>query len=658
MAITSLDTSTYKIAITSDTKPTVVVGGTSTAKCVPNANISFACDSGSEKYYLNLNRKSVTVTSEKESLANDELKLTVGDETDIWHVVDGKLKWDIEIAKKPATNVFDWELTGSAGLSFYYQPALTQDEINGGCVRPDNVVGSYAVYCDKAHHIKDSTGKTLVNYRVGKLCHIYRPLCYDSKGTKVWGELLIESGTLRITIPQKFLDDAVYPVTLDPTIFGDDSNGASSQATAQDLRGNKFTSGNAGTADSMFVYIAAGAVAENSQCGYYTASDDAFVKATQGKVGGTDAAYNQYDFAAPKPAISGATDYYLCVEQWDPGGWAIAYDSGAGSSYTKLNFISDAADWVTPFDGTKATGTVNVYSIYCSYTESGEAQTITGLKSCVHGNKAKATLALLAGAKLTLKSATHSMLVTRGAFNLATALDPMDVVHAQLAQRFLVAIEQQLSVRHTVHGDYSDIISLLTDRALTVKNVVHAMLSADPSLKLNAKLNPTDTVHQLLAGIMEMLVPGAQVLIVKNAAHGQYAVLPQLTLDNLLGVDSTVHGQHARLPQTVQTVLLAVRSALHADLAGQADLAAELRLAAQSAVHALCSKNNITVNAAVALLVANCVHAMLAGNVVLAEADTTWLKAFVTKAEQYTYMADNAGHAFSAKPQTISFEAN
>ena len=218
----------YRAEGLGDVKPKILIGGM-TEKFVPNMNISFECESSTEQFFININRPSATVDKEVSSLALDKLSLSIGNETDIWHIdAKGRLKWDIEFKTKPTTNIFSWALTHSVGLEFHYQPVLTQEQVARGCKRPDDVIGSYAVYCNQSGHFKDAdvSGNTTVNYTTGKLLHIYRPLCRDAKGTTTWASLLIDKGTLTITIPQKWLDTAVYPVTLDPTI-GYTSVGAS-----------------------------------------------------------------------------------------------------------------------------------------------------------------------------------------------------------------------------------------------------------------------------------------------------------------------------------------------------------------------------------------------------------------------------------------------
>jgi len=134
MAITTDITylNAYRADNLGDVKPKILIGG-KTEKFVPNVNMSFALESSKEQFFLNINRASVTVDKKASALVSDKLALTVGNETDIWHIDEkGRLKWDIQFAQKPSTNKFSWTLTHSEGLEFLYQPALTQEEIDKG----------------------------------------------------------------------------------------------------------------------------------------------------------------------------------------------------------------------------------------------------------------------------------------------------------------------------------------------------------------------------------------------------------------------------------------------------------------------------------------------------------------------------------------------
>ena len=137
--------------------------------------------------------------------------------------IDNKnFEFEIVLKEKPDTNVFDFTIDGYENLDFFYQPTLTQQEIDEGVDRPENVVGSYAVYhkTKKNHRVGDT------NYATGKAFHIYRPKVIDSNGLEQWAELNYETGILRVTVSQNFLDNAIYPVRVDPT-FGDTDGGAS-----------------------------------------------------------------------------------------------------------------------------------------------------------------------------------------------------------------------------------------------------------------------------------------------------------------------------------------------------------------------------------------------------------------------------------------------
>ncbi len=121
----------------------------------------------------------------------------------------GGYEFEVLLKEHPVSNVLSFSIQ-SKGLDFFYQPPLTDEEIKEGTFRPENVVGSYAVY----HSTKKNN-----SYKTGKAFHIYRPDAIDSKGTRVWCDLNIDDDILTITIPQDFLDTAVYPILVDPT-FG------------------------------------------------------------------------------------------------------------------------------------------------------------------------------------------------------------------------------------------------------------------------------------------------------------------------------------------------------------------------------------------------------------------------------------------------------
>lgn len=167
----------------------------------------------------------------------------------------GGFEFEIILKKKPKTNKIVLNIE-TQGLKFYYQPELTQEEIDEGCVRPDNVVGSYAVY----HATRTPFHKSKVDaekYKCGIAFHIYRPKITDTEGKWVWGELSIneKAGTLTTTIPQEFLDSAVYPISTGTTNFGYETKGGTGLGGMNALIGLFATPASAGNAQSITVWV-------------------------------------------------------------------------------------------------------------------------------------------------------------------------------------------------------------------------------------------------------------------------------------------------------------------------------------------------------------------------------------------------------------------
>lgn len=138
---------------------------------------------------------------------------------------EGGFEFEVHIPSRPDVNFLEFTVN-TKELDWFYQPALTEAEIKRGAQRPDNVVGSYAVY----HKTKSGS-----DYKTGKAFHLYRPHIIDSKGVWSWGEWELDkvNGVLKLVIPQVYIDSAEYPIVVDPT-FGYSSIGATSVGAAGD----------------------------------------------------------------------------------------------------------------------------------------------------------------------------------------------------------------------------------------------------------------------------------------------------------------------------------------------------------------------------------------------------------------------------------------
>lgn len=170
-------------------------------------------------------------------------------------------EYEIVLSEKPKTNIFTLPFT-SKDLVFYYQPPLTQEldpkeydsiteteAIKDGKIavyRPENIVGSYAVY-----HASKSGGV----YGTGQVFHIYRPWSEDAKGVRVWCDLKIQDNSLIITVPQDFLDKAVYPIIIDPTLGYTTKGGSSYNTGANYLYMTKYTCSGNGNISALKMYV-------------------------------------------------------------------------------------------------------------------------------------------------------------------------------------------------------------------------------------------------------------------------------------------------------------------------------------------------------------------------------------------------------------------
>jgi hypothetical protein len=271
---------------------------------------------------------------------------------------DGACEVLLTLKTKPASNVFNFKIA-TENLDFFYQPELTEAEKLDFTDRPPEIVGSYAVY----HSTKMNN-----LYKAGKAFHIHRPRVWDSAGATVWGVLNVDtkSGILSITVDQKFIDAAVYPVFVDPT-FGYETQGGTvvtSQGTY--FRGSLFSGAAAGTATNISIYSAANT--SGITAGVYTVSGTALTLVTG--CGGNTA--GSYSAAWRDVAINGtiaAVDYALeCAPHYQKGVSMLAYDEGVANQGL---WTDNAFNTTAPSSLTRTTLNTNKYSIHVDYTASG-----------------------------------------------------------------------------------------------------------------------------------------------------------------------------------------------------------------------------------------------------------------------------------------------
>lgn len=287
---------------------------------------------------------------------------------------DGGHEFEVLLNKKPTSNVLQFSLQ-TKGLDFLYQGALTPEEIAKGAVRPtiDNITGSYAVYHSTQQGDYSLMGKN--NYKSGKAFHIYRPKATDKSGNTVWCDLNVDTNrnTLSVTVPQSFIDSAVYPILVDPT-FGYSTIGATFQSfSGSELVGYRFTAASdVGTIRKLTTYIGNGFSGTYNIKGVICDTTPNIV--TNGispSLGGYSETTNQWVSTGTYtsiPTISASTDYYLCFVS-DKAVY-FKYDTG-----TTNYGISDTGNSYTSPINPSGSKTFNSrkMSMYATYAPSGYA---------------------------------------------------------------------------------------------------------------------------------------------------------------------------------------------------------------------------------------------------------------------------------------------
>lgn len=277
---------------------------------------------------------------------------------------DGGFEFAWVLLAPPVSNVLRGTVR-TKGLDFFFQPPLTQEEIDEGAQRPENVVGSYAAYHQSRGGLSRVDG---MDYRVGKAFHIYRPEAVDAHGARAWADLHIDAagGLLTVTIPQAFLDGATYPILVDPT-FGYTSIGATSTTGAIGLC--KFTAAaENGDITSMTAYAETLTGSGSLNHGKAIYSDSAGApNAKLAEDSGNVTVTEDPAWATNNITYSFAASTVLWLGMWTDstgGNQWYYYDTGATNQRAAKTGTFET--WPDPFSS--PTYTARKVSIYATYT--------------------------------------------------------------------------------------------------------------------------------------------------------------------------------------------------------------------------------------------------------------------------------------------------
>jgi len=293
---------------------------------------------------------------------------------------EGATEFEIVLKEKPDTNILTFTLEDK-DVSYLYQPALTQEEIDEGAERPENVEGSYAVYA-KTPKINWTGGK---EYKVGKVGHIYRPKIIDAEGKEVWGELHIENKVLTVTIPQDFLDSAVYPIRHAAGLtFGYTGAGGSSNVWSTNiLPAFAHATGAAGTGVSMSISIDGTHSTINTQMCLYNADLNKVTNGvTNENVSTPTAKHWETQNFTSAPTLTAQT-YHLAFWTDSVGpltNWIDMYFDDDASYTVWQDTSSTYKTWPDPIEK-DTTDSGHRLSFYATYTASGGTVSYSGSAS-------------------------------------------------------------------------------------------------------------------------------------------------------------------------------------------------------------------------------------------------------------------------------------
>jgi len=302
-----------------------------------------------------------------------------------------KMVWYLK--EKPLTNKVEFTIQ-SKGLDFFYQPPLTQEYQNGyseefkgeivvtetqvkdldGNVlveRPENVVGSYAVYHSTKGGMNDAYGK---DYKTGQAFFIYRPHIIDANGAETWGILNIKDGIYSVEIPQEFLDKATFPIKSNDT-FGYTTEGGTSYGTADRITGQKGTPSSSGTVTKISFYGQWSSAGGNANGAIYDTSYNIISngKAEEVTVGGDSGVNYWFDVTfSVNPSVVGGTSYWVVDSGLAGSGYFISRGNSGGTNEALFKLQA----YTNPLGDSISSPTVQndrYYSIYATYTAGGSA---------------------------------------------------------------------------------------------------------------------------------------------------------------------------------------------------------------------------------------------------------------------------------------------
>ena len=284
---------------------------------------------------------------------------------------EGGLDIFITTGKDASNNVLEFTFD-SLNIDAYFQPELTQAEIDEGAFRPEHVVNSIAFYCSDQGGVQEAGG---IEWKTGKVGHLYRMMAhsYDGKVPDVWCDWSINGDVFSLTIPFDWYNDkkTKFPIIIAPVgdTFGYTSAGGSVHTGAgfgdrvwADL--NTYSPASDGTSDSLHAYVSCPYDdSVNMRLGMYIGTD--FVDGSSVVIN-HNSSTPAWKSANVSVSVFSASNYTMAALP-DNNAIGLHYDdTDVDRQYAVQDYASDFPD---PITWTSLT-TDRTYSIYCTYTAS------------------------------------------------------------------------------------------------------------------------------------------------------------------------------------------------------------------------------------------------------------------------------------------------
>lgn len=296
---------------------------------------------------------------------------------------DINFKFGLILYEKPSTNTWSFQLEGWQEFDFFYQPPLKnvnpdgstwEIDKNGRSDRPVEVNGSYAIY----HKNKANYEVGKINYRCGKFGHIFRPRILDTDNKFLcWADLHIKDGIYTITIDQKILDTAKYPIKFNDW-FGTQDIG---QTANTSWGGEEYEKANStpefnGTLTSITHYCSKVSDPAPTLFVAIYSDDGTAVNLLAGETTGQTLpdSYNWLEVSLNYADIVAETQYWLAHYVPYAGASTMyqKYDSDSSNEHRYKG--SGSTPWSNPAADTY--GASRIMSIYATYTPSGAARRV------------------------------------------------------------------------------------------------------------------------------------------------------------------------------------------------------------------------------------------------------------------------------------------